>query len=975
MSSAFPDFRWSAEGTFSQDIEFGFLNRERPSPKRFNPQVVLNGGGATVLKTLREELARCSNFSFSVAFVSADAVAMMKEAFNQFEGRGTIITSDYLGFNSPQALEELRSLERLGIEVRRNTSGEGFHPKGYIFQHPGDVVTAMVGSSNFTPGAITRQQEWNLKVTALRGSDLSDQLSSLLEQQRVESVALTREWIDEYAKTYVPPQRRPRTRVEEPVRFTPGAEPVIQPNDMQRDALDALAGVRSEGERKAIIISATGTGKTILSALDVRAYQPRRMIFVVHREQILDRTIEEYKKVLGGPDANFGKLSGNSRELDCQYVFATVQTLSRPDVLQTVDPQAFDYVLVDEAHRVGSASYQRVLNHLEPEFLLGMTATPERGDGINIYEQFDFNVPYEIRLHHALEAEMLAPFHYYGVADVVFDDGTTTDDSTDFRKLISPERVRHVIDAIEVYGQAGVAPRGLIFCGRKDEAHALSQALNQQTLRGKPLRTEALTGDHSIEYREEAVRRLERGELDYLLTVDIFNEGVDIPSVNQVVMLRQTQSAIIFVQQLGRGLRKAEGKEYLVVIDFIGNYTNNYLVPVALFGDDSLNKESLRKNLISSEEMGSIAGLSSVQFDKIAQQRVLDSIADTRLDSLKNLRKAIQEMQERTGTTPRLYDFLRFESVDPIILATHAEHYPALLYKALKRESTFSPEQNRALGHLSHEILPAKRLHEFMLLQSLLEGREITEQSFTEELAASGLLHQSGEASSAIASLTLETHSKGDIKKFGLGIVERHGNGTVELRPEFIEWYRNDREFRTEIDDILATGWELTERRYAPDRIFTPGRQYSRKDSARAIGWSRGSHSTIYGYRTDEARGVAPLFVTLHKADDVEEGIAYEDELLDRTSMTWMSRRDRTLESDEVNAIAENRVTLHVFMKKDDAEGTDFYYLGRAHCEEAHNSTMTAKGKKHNVVKTLLRFEEPIDAALYDYFHPTTVLD
>jgi superfamily II DNA or RNA helicase len=353
---------------------------------------------------------------------------------------------------------------------------------------------------------------------------------------------------------------------------------------MQQDALLALGSIRKAGAKKAIIISATGTGKTMLSALDVREMNPRRLLFVVHREQILDRTIQEYQRVLQGSVADYGKITGDDKQEGCRYVFATVQTLSKDYVLTGLPKASFDYIVIDEAHRSAADTYQRIMKHFEPNFLLGMTATPERTDGLNVFELFDYNVPYEIRLNHALEAEMLCPFHYYGVADITFEDGTTTDDATQLSRLVSAERVDHLLKAIERYGQAGVPPRGLIFCSRKAEARTLSEELNRCQLGGRTLRTVALTGDDLVEDRERRVAELEEGRLDYILTVDVFNEGVDIPSLNQVIMLRQTQSAIVFVQQLGRGLRLAEGKDYLVVIDFIGNYNHHVLIPIALFG-------------------------------------------------------------------------------------------------------------------------------------------------------------------------------------------------------------------------------------------------------------------------------------------------------------------------------------------------------------------------------------------------------
>lgn len=665
------DPAWPSQ--FRLDIDFGYLSGSSVAPRRYNPRLVLNEGGSTVEHALLEELRRCEAFTFSVAFISSSAIAQLKQHLYDFGGRGRIITSDFLTFNQPTAFAELLKLrEYADIDVRRHMA-RGFHPKGYIFEQ-GPSVTAMIGSANLTSQALSRNHEWNLKVSAARGSDLADQIGRLVDEQIEGSEPLTEEWIEAYADAYVaPPRRGPMPAFPEPGQTTVE----VRPNAMQQDALLSLDLARANGARRAIVISATGTGKTMLSALDVRAASPERMRFLAHREQILDRTIQEYRRALGGPPSDFGKVTGNAREGDRRYVFATVQTLSQPQVLETIEPNAFDYIIIDEAHRAGSETYRRIIDRLTPAFLLGMTATPERTDGFNVFELFDYCVPYEIRLNHALEAEMLSPFHYYGVSDIVYDDGRTTSDETDLGLLITPERTQFLVNTLEKYSQAGVAPCGLIFCSRKDEARALALALNERSLAGRPLRTVALTGEDPIAVREQRVAELQTGQLDYLLTVDIFNEGVDIPRVNQVVMLRQTQSAIVFVQQLGRGLRLADDKDYLVVIDVIGNNTNNFLIPIALFGDESLNRESLREKLNETVEGGVLPGLSSVSFDEISRDRILRSIEATALDSMRRLKSALEAMQHRVGGVPKLWDFHRFESVDPLLLATKVEHYPA----------------------------------------------------------------------------------------------------------------------------------------------------------------------------------------------------------------------------------------------------------------------------------------------------------
>lgn len=953
---------------FGQDIGFGYLDRSVRSPRQFQPQLVLNTEANSMLRALRQELRTCTSFTFSVAFVSPRAIALLKQELIDFEGVGTIITSDYLGFNSPLAFAELLNLRPLGIDVRLHEE-TAFHPKGYVFQRP-EGVTAILGSSNLTENALTRNHEWNLKVSVTRDSDLGDQFSNLVDEQFGRSSPLSDEWVEEYARDYRAPTRPSRPRSPSPVDGAPGQ---ITPNSMQLEALEAIESVRAQGNNRALVISATGTGKTILSALDIRAMNPDRVLFIAHREQILDRAAREFQRVLRAPIEDFGKLAGSSRQTDRKYLFATVQTLSQAHVLEGLDPSAFDYILIDEVHRAGAASYARVIEHFKPHFLLGMTATPERTDGLNIFELFDYNVPYEIRLNRALELDMLAPFHYYGVADFTFADGVTTGDASELTRLVAPERVDHLLAAIETYGQAGVPPRGLIFGSRKDEVTALAQELNRRTYRGSLLRTVALTGDDSIDYREQTVERLEAGQLDYIVTVDIFNEGVDIPSINQVIMLRQTQSSIVFVQQLGRGLRRSAGKEYLVVIDFIGNYTNNYLIPIALFGDESLNKESLRKNLIAAEERGVLAGLSSVRFDRISQERVLLSLAEAKLDSLQNLKRAIENIRNRIGKLPTLFDFLGFESADPVVLATKLGHYPALLAKLFHEKSGLSPFESATLSVVTREWFTAKRPHELLLLRALLTEGELDRSDIDVVFARAGIVPSDIEVTSSTRAISLEFNTAAERSNYAVDApAHESADGKMRLSASVAEAYLGSLAFRNAIDDLAATGLRLIADRYDAQRPFTPGRQYSRKDASRLLGWATNMYSTMYGYRVDRATETCAVFVTMHKSRDVGASTAYEDKLVDPQNLLWYTRSRRTLASEEVRLIVENEVELHVFAKKDDAEGSDFYYLGRAKSSSPEQTTMRgSKGQDLPVVRMNLRFDEPMKIALFDYFHPT----
>ena len=955
---------------FNRDIQYGYVDAQNESNGQHNPQIVVNGNGSTVEHSIIQELARCHSFTFSVAFVSAAAIAQLKQHLRSFEGTGQIITSDFLDFNRPQAFEELLNLHELfGIDVRRH-SAEGFHPKGFIFEKP-QSITAMIGSSNLTSRALSQNYELNLKVSAARGSDLANQINFLVEDQVEASSPLTREWIDEYTLRYLEPNSYAKSITKTVEERTRGKS--IQPNSMQQEGLRALDSARSKDQERAIIISATGTGKTMLSALDVRSCDPERLLFVVHREQILDRTIQEYQRVLANPASDYGKFTGLEKDQERRFVFATIQTLAKEANLKYFSPDSFDYIIIDEAHRAGADSYQKVIRYFRPKFLLGMTATPERTDGFNVFELFHYNVPYEIRLNDALEANMLCPFHYYGISDIIYDDGSTTTDATHLGLLVSADRVRHLVRAIEVYGQASDAPRGLIFCSRIDEAKSLSEALNEQQFRGKLLRTVTLTGEDAIAVREQRVADLEAGRLDYILTVDVFNEGVDIPSLNQVIMLRQTQSAIVFVQQLGRGLRLHANKEYLVVIDFIGNYANNFMIPVALFGEESLNRETLRERLNETVEGGAIPGLSSLSFDEVSRERILQSISVTKFDSMSNLKMALVAMQNRVGDVPLLWDFYRFKSVDPFLLATKKQHYPALVHALLQTQPRLTGPESCALELLSREVLGAKRLHEYVLIELLLENSSVTEGQIADALIKEGLAAEPIHIKSCIDTLVLKGYSQSETIKYKEGIAKQIGD-TVQLTDAFSSAYSSSKNFKIAIDDLIKTGRKLTSDRYHCNQLFTPGMQYSRRDAAQIIGWPRSASSTIYGYKTDGKLGICAVFVTLKKSDGVDASTAYEDELLDPFTMRWFSRNRRTLETPEVSLVVSGAVKVHVFVKKDDAEGSDHYYIGCAAAQHAIQTTMPDKlGQPLSVVQIILKFDQPVKQGLFDYFHSLPV--
>ncbi|WP_342599816.1 DEAD/DEAH box helicase [Psychrobacillus sp. FSL H8-0483] len=942
-----------------------FIDQTNPVSGHFKPKLLLNKSHENVLSTLLQEMKTCETFTFSVAFITEGGLATLKTMLYdlQLKGiKGRILTSTFLNFNQPKMFKELLKLEN--VEVRL-TGVKGFHSKGYIFEHK-DYYSLIVGSSNLTDSALKANYEWNVFLTSLEDGEIIHHFKNQFEEAWNEASPLTTDWINNYNLSY---EQQPFIKQAASNVFQVNAEYLsnpladslaIQPNKMQTAALEQLKTLRATEAKKGLIISATGTGKTYLSAFDVRNFAPKKMLFVVHREQILKKALQDYRKVLGGHEDDFGILSGNSKDVHSKYLFATVQTLSSNRHLQQFAKDEFDYILIDEVHRAGADSYLNIINYFEPEFLLGMTATPERTDSFNIFELFDYNIAYEIRLQAALEEEMLCPFHYFGVTDYE-KDGEIIDDASTLQHLVSNERIHHILEKTNYYGYSGKHIRGLMFCSSKQEAYELSAALN-----ARGLKTIALTGDNSQPEREDAISKLEHYELEYILTVDIFNEGIDIPFLNQIVMLRQTQSSIIFIQQLGRGLRKHDTKDYVTIIDFIGNYKNNYLIPIALSGDQSMNKDNVRRKTVNTDY---IQGVSTINFEEIAKKRIFDAINNTNLSTLKTLKDAYTEVKNRLGRIPTMHDFIEQSSLDPEVITGYSENYYAFLLKMKEEVATLSDYELSVLTMLSKEILNGKRIHEVLLVEALLRNDLIGKDEYIVKLIEFGTYVDKETIESVENIFALKFHVTNDQNKFGSKpIIELH-NGSYRFNEE-IQTSLRDPFYKAFFEDIVACA-RIKNKQYDPKRQLTLYKKYSRRDACRLLNWAKDDSSTIYGYRVKH--GTCPIFVTYHKKDEVDSSVNYGDEFLSADIFRWFTRSKLTLESNEVKAILAAEQTgldIHLFTKKDDGEGFDFYYMGTTSITE--NSPKEEKmfdknGKQIPVVTMNMILEQPVQYDIYHY--------
>jgi superfamily II DNA or RNA helicase len=821
-----------------------------------------------------------------------------------------------------------------------------------------------------TANALSTNKELNLKVSAKIDSYIIQKALLEFGNDFKSSSVVDETFIDQYEKHYENGKKIQAEFLFKQIELNPEGPKKISPNLMQKEALANLKKIRSEGKNKALLISATGTGKTFLSAFDAQEFKPNKLLFVVHRANIAEAALKTFKQVFGFKK-EMGFYSGGRKEHDKEFIFSTIQTISRTEHLELFSPDHFDYIIIDESHRAGANSYKMIFNHFKPKFLLGMTATPERTDGDDIFSFYDHNIAYEIRLQKALETEMLSPFHYFGVTDLSIN-GQEIEEEYNFNSLTSDERVNRIIEQSQFYSCDDGNIRGLIFCSRNEDAHELSRKFN---LRG--FKSIALSGESSPEQRSEAIDALESDEidkkLDYIFTVDIFNEGIDIPRVNQVIMLRPTQSAIIFVQQLGRGLRKAEGKEYLTVIDFIGNYANNFLIPIALFGDTSYNKDNLRKLIAGGSNQ--IPGTSTINFDKISKEKIYAAIDQSNFSLKKELIKDYELLKYKIGYIPMMMDFLNHGSRDPFLYVEYAGSYFQFI-SAIEPElaGKLTIDQLVLLKLFSNEINNAKRIEESELLYLILTKGNIEIYEFIDLINSKyGFCPTVETIQSVISNLNFYfINRRKTIKELGSNDLILQKEGLIHSS-SFFKYQLENSTYRQFLLDNVYYGISKFNQIFSLKNYldgFLIYQKYSRKDICRILNWENNEEATIFGYRIKY--NTCPIFVNYHKDENISASTKYEDEFINSTHLQWFSKRSRYLNSDDVTAIKNhnNSLRLLLFIKKSNNEGNDFYYMGDVKpIDESFEETtiLDKNGISVSVVKVIFKLNQPVEDSLYDY--------
>lgn len=951
-----------------QSLASALIDNKINSLPDLQPQIIYNdyNSGSNLLVELLQELQTCKRFYFAIAFITQSGLICLKECLKLLQEKnitGDILTTDYLYFNQPKALQELQQYPNLNIRIYTK---ENFHIKGYIFEQ-NDYYTLIVGSNNLTQTALKANKEWSLKISSLANGALINNTLSQFQQMWQEAMPLTDIWLKQYTDKYYSLQKLKR-------QFAIAQENIstndIAPNKMQQEALKALAKLQQDNKHKALLISATGTGKTYLSAFAVKKANPKRLLFLAHREQILKQACKTFAKII--PDIQYGILSANHKDFHKPYLFSTINMLSKEKNLTQFAPTHFDYIIIDETHRAGASSYLKILNYFQPQFLLGMTATPERTDGFDIYQLFDHNIAYEIRLNQAMQENLLCPFHYFGITDITVDNQEINDNST-FNDLTTDARVTHIINQSQYYGFSGERLCGLIFCSQIEEAQILSQKFNE-----RGFNTIALSGKDSQETRTNAIHKLEQKErstgLDYIFTVDIMNEGIDIPAINQIIMLRPTKSAIIFVQQLGRGLRKYPQKDYVVILDFIGNYQNNFMIPIALSGDISYNKDNIRHYVAEGNRF--IFGSSTIHFDKIARQKIYQAIDSAKLSDTALLKNEYLQLKQKLGKIPSIFDFSQFGSIDILKFLDKFKTYHNFLQKYDKDYTIrFNTIQEEILYFISYRFAKGKRIHELIALKLLLKNtphllidiEQILTTKYHQELTEQIKV-------SLIRNLTNLFTISNEQSKFSNCIFIKENNNDYIISDIFKSALL-DEKFYFQINEILDFALERYQKYYQnryKDTNLVLYQKYTYEEVCYLLNWPQKINpNAMAGYFYEKTTHTMPVFINYIAPD--KKRVDYTNEFLSNTLITAYSKSNRKLDSSDAKHIynaKEEQNKLYLFVRKpsEDKEAKEFYFLGE----------IIAQGKpefapKYNGFKILYKLDTPVRADIFDYLTTVTV--
>lgn len=895
--------------------------------------------------------------------------------------KGQILASTYMNVTQPDALEMLSSFKNIQLKIFTADEELGFHAKGYLFLCPNEDAqnnesknekwTIIIGSSNISGAAFKKNVEWNVITNEelLPKSEPTIYAKSVLNEfESLWKSPYAKDFSDEFLIAYRDYLSKVKKEEKQNKQIFSFEQENPKPNAMQQEAIVKLDKLRKMHETKAIAIAATGTGKTYMSVFDAMQVNPKKALFVVHRGDILLKAKESFDNVLSKTFNDYSSeiYKTSLKNKDTKYVFITEQTLSLH--LADFSPEEFEYIVIDEAHHAADDSYTKIIKYFKPKFLLGLTATPERTDGKDIFNIFDFNRAINIRLRDSLEKNLVCPFHYFGIKDVEGIDYSKLkhkpEDGEDYLNevalmLMNSKRVDYILKKIDFYKHDGDKTKCLGFCTTVNHAKFMADEFNRILGEGSAI---SLSGKNSVDERQKYLKLLENDDsnLKYIFSRDIFNEGIDVQDINLVLMLRPTNSSIVFTQQLGRGLRKLKGKEFLTVLDFIGNYQKSFLVTSVFSREANPDKKTRLREVAT--DFNDIPGDTFIHFDEIVKEQILNQIDKEKFMSDENQKKAYFVFRKDNGNRmPYLTDFIkRGSEIDPCSFSKIKKG--SLLYDsyfdfASSAENEINSSESVILNKLSQtedfvyfirfldSLLPAKRVEEWCALNYLVHNpnekisvQKIQNlmQKYVDYQSVENIIH-------ACRFLAGEFGFKDDQKKAKMILekVKFNFDGTFlslneNIKSLFI--HQNSDKIKSWVYDyteyaVLRYDEEFG-REYYGFPFLKPYQKYSMRSIAPLCNYEK-THSAfrgsgvIYFVPTDYF-----IFVDLYKTDLKKEEFNYEDYFISPSSFHWQGPDNWNQNQKIMNNIIhhhERGIKLHFFIRKfKEVENIpqDYIYIG-----------------------------------------------